>query len=116
MRYAEVSVNSPAAQRRSFSYSIPSTLNVEIGQAILVPFGSRLLEGIVVEVTNVPAVEQTRDIDSIIDEKPVLSQAHLSLAKWISNYYLCPLFDALSLMLPPGSARKSVTYLIPTAQ
>lgn len=116
MRYAEVSVNSPAVQRRSFSYSIPSTLNVEIGQAVRVPFGSRVLEGIIVEFTDFPAVEQTRDIEGIIEEKPVLSREHLALAKWISDYYLCPLFDALSLMLPPGSSRKSVAVLSLTKQ
>ncbi len=107
MRYAEVSVNSPAAQRRSFSYSIPPVLNVEVGQVVRVPFGSRTLEGVVVEITAFPAVEQTRDIEGIIEDRPALSQAYVSLAQWISSYYLCPLFDALSLMLPPGSTRKS---------
>ncbi len=107
MRYAEVSVNSPAAQRRSFSYSIPPVLNVEVGQVVRVPFGSRTLEGVVVEITAFPAVEQTRDIEGVIEDRPALSQAYVSLAQWISSYYLCPLFDALSLMLPPGSTRKS---------
>ncbi|MFC2122170.1 hypothetical protein ACFLRP_00600, partial [Bacteroidota bacterium] len=39
MGYAEVSVNSPAAQRRTFSYSVPHGLSVEVGQAVWVPFG-----------------------------------------------------------------------------
>ncbi len=89
---------------------------MEIGQVVRVPFGSRTLEGVVVDLTNFPAVEQTRDIEDIIEDKPVLSPDYVSLAKWISNYYLCPLFDALSLMLPPGSSRKSVAILSLTKQ
>jgi primosomal protein N' (replication factor Y) len=111
MRYAEVSVNSPAAQRRCFSYSIPPDLNVSVGQAVRVPFGSRVLEGIVFEITDFPAFEQTRDIEGTIEDKPVLSAPYLSLARWISDYYLSPLFDAVALMLPPGFERKSLTYI-----
>jgi primosomal protein N' (replication factor Y) (superfamily II helicase) len=111
MRYAEVSVNTPAAKRRSFSYSIPSSLHVEAGQAVRVPFGSRVLEGIVIELTEFPAVEQTRDICDILDEKPVIFPVYLNLARWISDYYLSPLFDAIALMLPPGFERKSITFI-----
>ncbi len=113
MRYAEVSVNSPAAQRRTFSYSIPPDLDIEEGQAVWVPFGDRLLQGVVVELTDFPAVEKTRDIAGIIDTAPVLSQERIKLAKWISSYYLTPLFSAVSLMLPPGYERKALTFISP---
>jgi len=111
MRYAEVSVNSPAAQRRTFSYSIPSELNIKVGQAVWVPFGDKILQGIVLELTDYPAVEETRDIAGIIEPHPILSPPQISLARWISEYYLSPLFDAVALMLPPGFARKSVTFI-----
>ena len=111
MRYAEVSVNSPAAQRRTFSYAIPSELDVREGQAVLVPFGERVLQGIVLELAPVPAVEDTREILDVIESEPVLSPSHVSLARWISDYYLSPLFDAVALMLPPGFERKAVTFV-----
>jgi primosomal protein N' (replication factor Y) len=114
MRYAEVSVNSPAAQRRTFSYAIPQSLNIEIGQAVLVPFGDKLLQGIVLEFSQFPAVEETRDIDSVIDSHPLLSPHHVSLAQWISDYYLSPLFDAVALMLPPGFERRIIISICPT--
>ena len=47
MGYAEVSVNSPVAQRRTFSYAIPPGLDIDVGQAVWVPFGDKLLQGIV---------------------------------------------------------------------
>jgi len=113
MRYAEVSVNSPAAQRRTFSYAIPPRLDVREGQAVLVPFGERILQGIVLELTAVPAVEDTRDILDVIESEPMLAPYQISLASWISDYYLSPLFDAVALMLPPGFERKPVTFVSP---
>ncbi|HEY94992.1 MAG TPA: primosomal protein N' [Dehalococcoidia bacterium] len=111
MRYAEVSVNSPAAQRRTFSYSIPSDLNIRAGQAVWIPFGERLLQGVVMELTEYPAVEETREILGVIESDPVLSPEQVELVLWISRYYLTPLFDAVSLMLPPGYERKAVTFV-----
>jgi primosomal protein N' (replication factor Y) len=111
MRYAEVSVNSPVAQRRTFSYAIPSGLDVCAGQAVLVPFGEKVLQGIVLEITPVPAVEDTREILGIIESAPVLSQYQISLARWISDYYLAPLFSAVALMLPPSFERKALTFI-----
>ena len=111
MGYAEVSVNSPIAQRRTFSYSIPPDLSIEVGQAVWVPFGNKVLQGIVLELTDYPAVEETKDIAGIIEPHPMLSPPQISLARWISEHYLSPLFDAVALMLPPGFERKAVTFI-----
>jgi len=111
MGYAEVSVNSPIAQRRTFSYTIPSTLNVNIGHAVWAPFGEKLLQGIVLELSEYPSVEETREIVGLIEPHPLLSPARVSLANWISQYYLSPLFDAVALMLPPGFERKPITFI-----
>jgi primosomal protein N' (replication factor Y) (superfamily II helicase) len=111
MRYAEVSVNSPIAQRRTFSYAIPPELTVNVGQAVWVPFGNKMLQGIVMQLTSNPAVEDTRDIIGVIEPEPVVSPERIALAQWISDYYLSPVFDAVALMLPPGFERKAVTFL-----
>ena len=111
MKYAEVAVNSPIARHRSFCYSIPSQLNVNIGQAVWVPFGSKVLQGIVVELSNSPSVEETKEIKSLISSRPLLSSVQVALALWISKYYLASLFDSLALMLPPGFEQRLVTFL-----
>ena len=116
MRYAEVSVNSPVAQRKTFSYAIPRGASIEAGHAVWAPFGNRVLQGIVLELTDYPAVEETREIMGTIDSCPLLSPAHISLARWISDYYLSPLFDAVALMLPPGFERRTLTYVAPTGR
>lgn len=116
MRYAEVSVNSPVAQRQTFSYAVPRELSVSEGQAVWVPFGEKILQGIVMELSTVPSVEETREIIDVIDLEPLLSSRNISLARWISEYYLSPLFDAVALLLPPGFERKAVTYISITHQ
>jgi len=111
VEYAEVSVNSPVAQRRTFSYAIPSGLTIDVGQAVWVPFGDKLLQGIVLELSHYPAVEETREITGVIEPCPLLSHSYVSLARWISEYYLSPLFNAVALMLPPGFERKALTFI-----
>ena len=111
MGFAEVSVNSPVAPRQTFSYAIPPGLSVAVGQAALVPFGERLLQGIALELSDYPAVAETKEIVGTIEPHPILSPAQVSLARWISQHYLSPLFDAAALMLPPGFERKTLTFI-----
>ncbi|MFP3880118.1 MAG: primosomal protein N' [Dehalococcoidia bacterium] len=110
MSYAEVAVNSPAS-RSTFCYAIPGWLNIKVGQAVWVPFGPRTVQGIVVELTDQPSVETTREISDAVTAHPVLSSLQIKLARWLSERYLSPLFDALALMLPPGFARRTTTFL-----
>ena len=115
MKYAEVAVNSPGSLS-TFSYAIPPQLNIDIGQAVWVPFGHRVIQGIVIELRHQPSLEadkEIKEISSTISAHPLLSPIQIELAKWISTHYLCPLFDAIALMLPPGFERRLVTYLQP---
>ncbi|MGE5263055.1 MAG: primosomal protein N', partial [Acidobacteriota bacterium] len=120
MRYAEIVVNTPlvpfnrrtqedsapaSSQReRAFTYSIPPRLDgsIALGQLVWVPFGARRLQGVVVAFSETSPVEETRDIDEIIDARPFLSPRHIALARWIARTYLCSLNDAIQLMLPTG--------------
>lgn len=112
MNYAEVAVNSQGAQRRTFCYAVPSTIyDLKVGHAVEVPFGPRLAQGVVLELTDYPAVEDTREIMALIDPRPVLSPPQVELARWISECYLAPLFDTAALMMPPAFERKVLTFL-----
>src|SRR4030042_4616493 len=113
MPFAEVAVNSTAPHRQTFTYSLPRGLSVAVGQAVYVPFGSRTLQGVVLEVTEEPRFLETRDIVAAVDARPLLSPERAALARWISEHYLAPLFDCVALMLPPGFRRKPLTLLRP---
>jgi primosomal protein N' (replication factor Y) len=110
MNYAEVAVNSPGS-RSTFSYAIPPGLSISVGQAVWAPFGPRIVQGIVVQLSDRPAVEETKEIAGIITDSPLLSPIQMKLARWISEHYFAPPFDALSLMLPPGFERQATTCL-----
>ncbi|HEY5639607.1 MAG TPA: primosomal protein N' [Dehalococcoidia bacterium] len=113
MPYAEVAVNAAAPIRQTFTYRVPDELTVAVGQAVYVPFGMRTLQGIVAEVTAEPRYQDARDIEGVIDERPLATPERVSLARWLSDYYRAPLFDCVSLMLPPGFKRRPQTLLRP---
>ena len=111
MAFAEVAVNAAAPIRQTFTYRIPDGLEVEVGHAVYVPFGARTLQGIVMEVTETPAFADAREIEGLIDERSLASRERVELAKWLAEYYLAPLFDCVSLMLPAGFKRKPLTFV-----
>ena len=114
MKYAEVAVNFPLAQPRTFSYSIPSHISLSVGQAVWVPFGPRLVQGIVFALSDQPEVEETKDVAEAIDPQPMLFPYQVELARWIAERYLSSYFDAAALMLPPGFERRVLTFVQPS--
>ena len=102
MRYAEVAVDAAVGHSRTFSYSIPPRFTVEPGQLVWVPFGRRVLQGLVVELVAVPNVPETRDILQPVEPSPLIGPQHLQLGHWISAHYRCSLFTAFAPLLPPG--------------
>jgi len=86
-------------------------MSVEVGHAVEVPFGPKVAQGIVIELSEIPSVEDTREIKGFLDPQPIVSPTHIKLAQWISAYYLSPISDAVALMTPPGFERRLITYL-----
>jgi primosomal protein N' (replication factor Y) len=74
-----------------------------------------MLQGIVFGVAEEPAVEETREIAELIDPRPMLFPHQVELARWLSERYLSPLFDAAALMLPPGFERRVLTFIEPVS-
>ena len=111
MTFAEVAVDAPAGYDRTFSYSVPPALDAHPGHLVRVPFGRRTLQGVVFSLAAVPQVTETRDIIGVVGSVPVLDDGQLALARWLSSYYMCPLFEAAALMLPPGGRARPRTYL-----
>jgi primosomal protein N' (replication factor Y) (superfamily II helicase) len=107
MKYAEVAVNAPGGHRHAFTYSTPPSLDVRAGQGVWAPFGARTVKGIVTGLSDHASVEATRDLISVINGVPLLSEQRINLAKWIASYYLAPLFESVALMLPPGFERNT---------
>ena len=113
MPYVEVAVNSPIPGEGTYAYEVPPGLDLKPGHGVYVPFGPRILQGVVFEVTDTPRFAETRPVAGLFDSRPLLSEARLGVARWISSYYLAPLFSSVALFLPPGFERRPQTFLAP---
>jgi primosomal protein N' (replication factor Y) len=111
MRYADVAVDAPVGYGRTFSYSVPDSLSLSPGHVVRVPFGPRTAQGVVISLTPVAQVADTREIIGTTLPDPILEAHQLDLARWISDYYMCPLFEAAALMLPPGERVRARSYI-----
>lgn len=107
MKYAEVAVDAPAGVGRLFSYHIPDGMDAAPGQLALVPFGNRVLQGVVFEISDAPQVAETRPVSEILLPEPALDETRLALARWVGERYVCSPFEAAAPMLPPGSRVQS---------
>ncbi len=105
--YAGVIVDIKAsAVDRIFYYRIPADLlALEIGHRVLVPFGTRKIEGYVLETTDTISIPESKikSILRLLDSKPVLSKEQIAVAKWMTQYYIGGLSQALQSFLPIGS-------------
>ena len=111
MRFAEVAVDAPTGRGRTFSYAIPDGMDARPGHLVQAPFGARALPGIVFALSDAPQVSETKDIAAILCEDTLLDDTRLRLAEWISEYYMCSLFEAAAPMLPPGGRVRPKTSL-----
>ena len=112
-RFAEVAVNSGMPARTSFTYAVPPGLVVQPGQAVFVPYGARVLQGIVLALqgeTDLPA-ERLRTVEALAEPEPVLDAIHVALARWMSATWLAPLWDCVTACLPGGYGQKPVTMV-----
>tara|TARA_B100001123_G_C15324974_1_gene1029235 strand:- start:1297 stop:3777 length:2481 start_codon:yes stop_codon:yes gene_type:complete len=111
LKFAEVAVDSPGSGEGTFTYSIPSDVSLKAGHSVLVPFGNQTRQGIVFDISDTTDLDLVREITELTEDKPLIDSVRLDLARWISDRYLCTLFQACSLMLPPGGRRRKSTWL-----
>jgi primosomal protein N' (replication factor Y) len=89
---------------------------VRPGCRVTVPFGTRKLTGVVLEVHADPPEQEARDILGVLDAEPVLDAELMRLARWIAEYYCSPLGEVLKSMLPlSGEMRRSTQYTLTDA-
>ncbi|WP_299027361.1 primosomal protein N' [uncultured Thermanaerothrix sp.] len=97
-----------------FDYRVPSHLlgRVHAGSLVIVPFGERRVYGIVIAESPSFQGRATREIEGVLDERPVVTAAQIELARILSAETLSPLNSVLFAMLPPGlSQQADVRYI-----
>ena len=97
---------------KTFTYLIPSNLNIQIGIRVLVPFGRQKLEGFVVAIKDeIPSEYKLKEIIEVIDDSPILNNELLKLGKYLSKKTLCTLTSAYQTMLPSALKAKVNTKI-----
>ena len=98
----DVAVGVPIAGPLTYEVGSDLVPLIEPGMRVRVPVGNRLLTGVVLGPARVPAGDVAlREITELLDESPVLSEELLSLAAFISEYYLAPIGEVVRAMIPP---------------
>ena len=90
------------AAGRLLDYRIPESMasSIGVGSRVRVPVRTRMLTGTVIEVLLACEYDSVRDISQLMDEKPMIRPALLELARWMADYYCCPLETAVCSVLP----------------
>jgi len=92
-----------------FTYRIPDRFRneIQIGHRVLVPLGSRLMNGFVVQFLPSSDVADVRDITDILDPEPMLTREMVELTRWTGRYYMAAWGEVVRAALPPGSIRQN---------
>ena len=107
-----------------FDYLVPDKLwPIAVGQRIETPFGksNKLETGFCVE-TNVISAQpdkgkkfKLKAISAVVDKEPLVDAGLMELARWISDYYVCPLGMVLGAIVPgavkKGAGEKKQKYI-----
>lgn len=98
------------------TYEVPAELESEVqpGQLVALPYGERLVEGIIWLLHPSVSEERLSEIDTairpihaVLDPIPVLLPHQIELAQWIAGYYNTLLPQVALMMLPPGLMQRS---------
>jgi len=101
MRVLRVALDVPLA--RLFDYAVPEDASADVGDRVIVPFGSRQRVGVVLERaahSDVPAA-RLKPIVGVRDDAPRLSADWLELMRFLAGYYQRPLGETVISSLPP---------------
>ncbi|MCC7103776.1 MAG: primosomal protein N' [Chloroflexi bacterium] len=111
--YVEVAVDAGPVLPRRMGAGVPGLYTYHtlaepppVGSLVLVPFGPRERAAVIVGPAPASPTFATRPVGAIIPGAPRLSAASIALARWMSGTYRDPLFECLSLMLPPGARKQ----------
>ena len=110
LRFAQIAVNVPGVQD-CFDYRIPEQLTavLDAGWLVEVPFGSQTVQGIVLRLKAASDILETRLIENVLEDAPVVTAQQIALAEWLSAHYFYPQSAYLFAMLPPGLGQRADT-------
>ena len=112
LKYVDVIL--PLSVEGTFQYSLKDNIDILVGQRVIVQFGSRrLYTAIVVNISNKKNDRyKIKEIQSIINEPPIVNQFQINLWTWVSNYYMCCIGEVMNTALPSSLKLASESKLM----
>ena len=109
--YAEVAVPLHVFQTFTYRLTPEQSDRAEVGARLVVPLGRSLVTAFILALhhdlpSNLVDVD-LRDAQDLVDLEPVCSPEILKLARWVADYYACPVGEVIKAALPPGMSPKS---------
>jgi primosomal protein N' (replication factor Y) (superfamily II helicase) len=115
-RYAEVAVPLHVFQAFTYRLNPEQSAVASIGARLVVPLGRNLVTGYIVALLeelpdNLVEVD-IKDAQELIDSSPICTPEILQLARWVADYYACPLGEVIKAALPPGMTPKHAASFV----
>lgn len=105
----------PIPLKQTFTYSVnkDEAAFLQPGMRVAIPFGkSKVFTGIVYQVHDqAPVGYETKSIDHILDETPIITIHQLKHWEWIAKYYMCSIGEVIKAALPSAFLLESETMI-----
>tara|TARA_R110000868_G_scaffold119209_2_gene315843 strand:+ start:420 stop:2909 length:2490 start_codon:yes stop_codon:yes gene_type:complete len=111
-----INVILPIPLEKLFTYSVSDAEArfIKPGMRVAVPFGkSKIYSALVNEVHHTPpTIYEAKEIDQILDEKPIVTQLQLKHWFWIADYYMCSIGEVFRTAVPSAFLLESETLIL----
>jgi primosomal protein N' (replication factor Y) len=111
-----INVILPIPLEKLFTYSVSDAEAsfLKPGMRVAVPFGkSKIYSALVHEVHQTPpTIYEAKEIDQILDEKPLVTEIQLKHWFWIAEYYMCSIGEVFRTAVPSAFLLESETLIL----
>ncbi len=105
----------PIPLKQAFTYNVnkDEASFLKQGMRVAVPFGkTKIYTGIVYAIyKDRPPAYETKSIDQILDESPIITMNQLKHWEWMAAYYMCTLGEVIRAALPSAFLLESETII-----
>lgn len=111
-----INVILPIPLEKLFTYSVSDAEAsfLKPGMRVAVPFGkSKIYSALVHEVHQTPpTIYEAKEIDQILDEKPLVTEIQIKHWFWIAEYYMCSIGEVFRTAVPSAFLLESETLIL----
>lgn len=110
--FVEVIVPLSLAKTLTYEVSEAEFKYIKIGMRIAVPIKNKIYTALAIELhQREPLLYEAKEIDQILDEKPIVNEIQIKHWQWIASYYMCAIGDVYRGALPSALLLESETII-----